>query len=378
MRTIKPIRVLHVVGAMNVGGTETMLMNLLRRIDRARFRFDFVSYGKREAYYDEEIRSLGGRVIRLRRPGSVRELVEALRRHGPYDAVHAHTLFHCGVALTAAAIAGVPVRIAHAHTTDDRRGGVLRAAYFASMRAAIRRYATQRLACSDAAGRFLFGRDSSAYAVFPNAIDPLKFSGEDEGEAERLREAWGLATGIVVGHIGRFIEAKNHKFLIATLRRLVERDVDAKLLLVGDGDLRGEVEALARKEGVVERVRFAGLRDDIASMLRCMDVFAFPSTYEGLGLALLEAQAAGLPCVVSEAIQPEADLGLGLLRRVPLASGPGAWADAVAARAGKRERDRDAIVRAFEARGCSIDAGVARLATLYEGGIDEKRIYRFF
>ncbi|WP_165998213.1 glycosyltransferase family 1 protein [Bacillus sp. Cs-700] len=172
------IKILHVVGAMNRAGTETMLMNIYRNIDRTKIQFDFISYSDFEAHYDKEIVSLGGKVIRLSKTSSIKELYDSIKVNGPYQAVHAHTLFHCGIANAAAALAGVKIRIAHAHTTSDDTTSIARKIYIKFMRILIRSFSTHFLACSKGAGKYLFGGkliNNRRYSYFPNLIDYAPF-----------------------------------------------------------------------------------------------------------------------------------------------------------------------------------------------------------
>lgn len=369
---MQPVRILHIVGAMNRAGTETMLMNIYRNLDRNKVQFDFVSY-KEAAHYDDEIRQMGGKIIKLCKTQSLKELYHAIKEHGPYRAVHSHTLFHCGIVNAAAKLAGVKVRISHAHTTLDKSDTFIRKLYINTMRYVINTFSTDLLACSSAAGRYLFGEkhDRRPVTFFPNLIDYQKFLEIQKKQVDKFKFEQDLEDSIVVGHIGRFIEAKNHRFLLNIIQNAAKKEKKVKLLLVGDGDLRGEIEALARSKGVYERIRFVGLRQDIPTILNSMDVFVFPSIYEGLGLVLLEAQACGLPCVVSEAIQPEADLKLNLVSRLLLADGPDLWADKILELAGKKEHDTGKITNGFEANGYSLPLGISKLMDIYEVTVED-------
>ncbi|WNF35312.1 glycosyltransferase family 1 protein [Bacillaceae bacterium IKA-2] len=363
------IKVLQVVGAMNRAGTETMLMNIFRNIDRSKVQFDFISYSKEEAHYDDEIRKLGGRIIKLNKTQSIYEIVKVIKKYGPYDAVHSHTLFHCGIANIAGKLAGVKVRIAHAHTTLDNSESLLRKMYINSMRKIIRSFSTDLLACSKEAGNYLFGEkglQKQDYTYFPNLIDYSKFFLEQKEVVEGFKVREDLNNSIVIGHIGRFIEAKNHKFMIEIIKSIVKKDRSFRLLLVGDGDLKFQIENLAVKEEISDYIRFVGIRDDVATMLQSMDIFVFPSLYEGLGLVLLEAQACGLPCIVSEAIQPEADLKLGLLTRLSLDDGADMWASKIVDLARKKEENKSKISEAFEKNGYSLSLGISKLIQIYK------------
>ncbi|WP_100012070.1 glycosyltransferase family 1 protein [Lentibacillus sediminis] len=381
----RPARILHVVGAMNRAGTETMLMNIYRNINREHLQFDFVSYSRESAHYDQEIKKLGGNVFHLSKTTSMKELYHVMKKHGPYAAVHSHTLFHCGIANAAAILAGIKIRIAHAHTTEDDSGTFLRRVYIAFMRFIILCSSTKLLACSKGAARYLFGSSvlqMEKYAYFPNVINYEAFLKHRGAEVKKYKMEKGMGNSMVIGHIGRFIEAKNHLFLLDIFKRLLEKDPTIKLLLVGDGELKKYIEKRAKREGIYENITFAGIRDDIDTMLHSMDVFVFPSLYEGLGLVLLEAQASGVSCVVSEAIQHEADVGLNLLWTLSLEEGGEVWAEKIrqAASAGK-ERNAHRVKAAFEQSGYSLDEGVSTLMDIYQiSGREknERHVNRFF
>lgn len=363
-----PKRILHVVGAMNRAGTETMLMNIYRSIDRNKIQFDFISYSQEDAHYDQEIKELGGRVFKLYKTTSISELVNIIKTFGPYEAVHSHTLFHCGIANIAATIAGVKTRIAHAHTTLDRSDSLIRKLYIATMRRIICSFSTHLLACSNQAGSYLFGKqrlEKNNYKYFPNLIDYRPFLRIDSVKVNKLRSDLSLGNRVVIGHIGRFIEAKNHSFLLLILKSLLEKNNEVILLLVGDGDLRRDIELRAKQLGILEHIRFTGVQSDIPTILHCMDVFVFPSIYEGLGLVLLEAQASGLPCIVSEAIQPEADLNLGLMRRLSLTDEVSEWAEIILKVATSKENDRNIIMNGFKNNGYEMNEGISKLRDIY-------------
>ncbi|MDG5472613.1 glycosyltransferase family 1 protein [Jeotgalibacillus sp. ET6] len=377
----KTIRVLQIAGAMNRAGTETMLMNLYRKIDKNKYQFDFVSYSSEKSHYDEEIESYGGKIIRLTNPLSIKQLVAAIKVYGPYDVVHSHTLFHCGIANSAAKIAGVKVRIAHAHTTDDNKASLVRKTYLNSMRQLIHLSSTHYLACSQNAGYFLYGKkaeQSSKYSYFPNSIDfhPFLEPPADE-KIKQIKTKYEIENHLVVGHIGRFIKPKNHLFLLEITSELVKQEPLTKLLLIGEGEEKRTIKQKAKELGLEKNIIFAGLLADVAPLLHCMDVFVFPSIYEGLGLVLLEAQATGLPCVVSDAIQEEADLNLGLITKTALTESPNAWANQILNVAGNKQTDAIKITQAFIHKNYTIPCSLKKLSSIYQnhnGGSHEKYI----
>lgn len=368
MSVLNQSKILHIVGAMNRAGTETMLMNIYRNIDRQKVQFDFISYSQEEAHYDNEIKELGGKVIKLSSTTSVKELINAIKENGPYDVVHAHTLFNSGIAMLAAKKCGIKTRISHAHTTLDNNSSMIRKLYTNGMRFLINKYSTKALACSREAGKYLFGEkeiNKSKYSYFPNLINYEELLHNPENEVIKFKEEYNLNDGIVIGHIGTLKESKNHKFLIEIAKYMTEQNIDVKLILVGEGSLRKELENLTREYNISDRVHILGIRDDINVMLHSMDVFVFPSIFEGLGLVLLEAQAAGLPCIVSEAIQPEADLGLNLFTNLKLDDGVEIWSKHIIKSVNKKEISLDNVSRAFEEKEYSKDRCISKLMKIY-------------
>ncbi|WP_455544260.1 glycosyltransferase family 1 protein [Intestinibacter sp.] len=368
-------KILHIVGGMGKGGTETMLMNIYRKIDRKKIQFDFIYTTNEETYYDKEILELGGNVLRID-PLSIKninkmikQICDCIEKNGPYQAVHAHTLFNCGIAMLASKKSNVDIRVSHAHTTADNEVGLIRKMYISIMRKLILNNSTNLLACSDLAGEYLFGAKNiknSKYSMFPNLISYENIIDIDDNKVEKFKEEYNLSNYLVIGHIGTFKESKNQKFLLEVTKVLKDKNTNIKLLLVGDGGMRDKLESKCKELDIEDRVIFTGIRDDVDVILNSIDVFAFPSTFEGLGLVLLEAQAAGLPCVVSEAIQPEADLKLGLFNNLNLADGAEIWADKIIEVAGKKEIDKKKILKAFDDNGYSNEKCISKLLSIYK------------
>lgn len=366
-----PVKVLHVVGAMNMGGTETMLMNVLRSIDPEQVEFHFLSFSNKEAYYDQEIEQLGGKIIHLNKATSVKDFRELMGKYGPYDVVHSHTLFNCGIANLAAKLEKVPIRIAHAHTTSDNSHSFLRKSYIQLMRFLIKINSTHFLACSQEAASYLFGvsaKKSPKYVYLPNMIDYKALFNPDRKAIEDFKNQYQLEGRFVIGHVGRMTEAKNHKFLIHLINQIKDIQKNAVLLLVGDGELRKELELLVEEKQLQDYVIFTGVQDNVSSAYCNMDVFAFPSLFEGLGLVLLEAQLCGLPCVVSEAIQPEADLGMNLMTTLQLDEGVDSWCDEILEKVHTQEVDLMTKQKALFNKGYTNEQIINRLVNIYQGG----------
>lgn len=329
-----PLRILHVVGGMPRAGAETWLMGVLRKVDPERYRMDFLVHTTEPKAYDEEIRSLGARVLPCLAPSQplryARSFQRIMRDDGPWDIVHSHVHYFSGYALLLARRAGVPVRVAHSHN-DSRRAPSERSAarwlYRLVQRQLIDLNATHGLAVSAGAAEALFGSRwaEDGVRVMPLGIDLASFGGPVD---RSLRAGLGIpADALVLGHVGRLTEQKNHAFLLEVLKEAVARDPRCFGLFVGEGPLRPALEARARALGIHDRIRWTGVRADVPTLLRsCMDVFVFPSLYEGMGLALVEAQAAGLPCLAPEHLPPEVAVTR-RLHLLPLDAGAAAWAE---------------------------------------------------
>jgi glycosyltransferase involved in cell wall biosynthesis len=329
-----PLRVLHVLGALLRAGVETWLVNLIRRADRSRLAMDFLVHTDRTCAYDEEVLASGARIFRCpRRPVAdhLRKVWQAIRTPEPYDVVHSHVHAYSGWVLSLAASAGVPVRIAHSHLdsrSEDRTASGIRRAYLVAMRRLIARHATAGFAVSEEAGKALYGETwgrDPRWSILRCGIDTTVF---DAPPRPGLRAKLGIRDdAIVIGHVGRFDSQKNHAFLVAIAQELAAFEPRAHLLLVGDGPLRGSIEQSVREAGLANRVTFAGIRSDVASLMTgAMDAFVLPSVFEGLPLVVVEAQAAGLPCLVSDAVSPESGVVDGLFWQESLRAPPKIWA----------------------------------------------------
>lgn len=355
-------RVLHVVSTMNIGGAETMLMNLYRALDRGRLQFDFLLFTEERGAYDDEIERLGGRLLRMPLPRhlgsrkSVLVMEQLIRDEGPFLAVHAHVLHASSLALIAASRAQVTNRIAHSHNTSDVGNGVARRLYYAAARMAIRRYSTSLVACGREAGEYLFGRRFDTIGVVVrNGVDIGAIQSVPMIEGENVRRELSVAEDeILLGCVARMERVKNHGFTIQVLRACRDRGLPVRLALVGDGALRLEIEQQVVQSGLTERVSFLGVRRDIPRLLNAFDALLLPSLYEGLPVTLIEAQAAGLPCLVSSHVSDEADLGASLIERLSIED-PELWADGVAKLARACDRSAAMMIAAhsgYDVRDC--------------------------
>lgn len=322
------IRVLHVVTYMGRGGLETMIMNYYRKIDRSQVQFDFLTHRDFKADYDEEITRLGGRIYHLPQldPFSKKYhqlLTSFFQSHPEYRIIHVHQDCMSSVILKDAYQCGVPVRIAHSHSSSqDKNIKYLIKIFYKQF---IPKYATELFACSDAAGQWMFG--SLEYEVLNNAIDAEKYIFNPVVRKEMRHNLEINEDEIVLGHVGRFSFPKNHDFLV-DIFSCVSRKIKAKLLLVGDGDLRSSIERKVKALGISDKVIFTGLRTDVNDLLQAMDVFVFPSHYEGLPVTLVEAQASGLPCVISNMVPKDCKI-TDLVEDISLSKKADVWAERI-------------------------------------------------
>ncbi len=336
---MRPNRILHIVGGMNRGGAETWLMHVLRHIDRKSFQMDFLVHTEQKCAYDDEIRRLGSNIIPCLHPSRPwkygRTFKRILREYGPYDVLHSHTHLFSGFVLRLAHQAGVRIRIAHSHndtSSVQAQAGLYRRLYQKLMKKWVQQHATAGLGCTKNAAAALFGtewKSDSRWKVLSYGIDLTPF--HLSVEPTEIRSDLGIPQdAFVIGHVGNFTEQKNHAFLLKVAAEIARHEPKMRLLLVGDGPLRPSIERQVAQAGISSQLIFTGFRGDVPRlMLGAMDAFIFPSLFEGLGIVLLEAQAAGLPCIFADVVPEEADVIPILLQRLPLTQPPAIWAEAV-------------------------------------------------
>jgi glycosyltransferase involved in cell wall biosynthesis len=330
------MRILHVLGKLDRGGVETWLVQLLRQVDRSRYRMDFLVHTTAAGAYDDEVTALGARIIPCLHPDRplayARNFRTVLKTFGPYDCVHSHVHHYSGYVLLLARLLGVPIRIAHSHTGKlESKASRPRKTYLFLMRMLLAQNATAAIAVSELAGNSLTNswKSKRCWHLLPYGIDMGKFS--DGNSQTNLRHLLGIRSAVpVVGHVGRFVDVKNHGKFVEIAKELFRIDPNIHFLLVGDGPLRPQVEAEIAVAGLKDHFTLTGNRADVPEILQhAIDVFLFPSQYEGLPIALMEAQLAGLPCVASDVITPEAALGPGMVSWLPLTASAADWANTV-------------------------------------------------
>ena len=317
---VKPLRALQLVGHLGRGGDSRLILAAART---GRYHFDYVTHQGADPDLIQRLEEQGSRVFLL--PEDLRQLgplrygwaIYGILRRGNYDLFHCHTGLQSGVALLAAALAGQQRRLCHSHCSAIQRqtSPWKRRLLTPLFRALIGLFATERMACGREAGRFLYGK--RPFRLLPNGIDLELFGRDFRAEGQSLRESWGVAPGEkLLGHIGRLCSMKNQAFTLSLARRLPPES-PLRFVLVGGGPqeeaLRQELETLGR------RVLLLGQREDLPQILAALDGLILPSLPgEGSPLTVLEAQAAGLPCLLSDHVPRDCDGGLGLLQWLPL------------------------------------------------------------
>ncbi len=307
---------------MNRGGAETLIMNLYRNIDRTKVQFDFLTC--KAGVFDSEIRQLGGNVYRIPyvtdvgHSGYIRALKQFLTANREYKIIHSHMDKMSGFVLQAAKKVNIPIRIAHSHNTESE-GRLAQKAYKCFAGGYVTSSATHLYACSHAAANWLFGEKSKQAFILKNGIEADKFQYSQNIREKMRRELKINDDCFVLGHVGRFTQQKNHHFLLDIFVSLNKEVPNSILLLVGDGPLKPKIIERIEKLKLTDNVKLVGIREDIDQLLQAFDLFLFPSLHEGLPVTLIEAQGAGLPCVIADTITNEVDLGIHLVQHLPLA-----------------------------------------------------------
>lgn len=297
----EPIRVLHIVTTMNRGGLETMLMNYYRNIDKSKIQFDFLLHRSEKSDYEDEIKDLGGTIFRIQPLNpfsrSYREELDEFFKSHHYDIVHCHQDCLSSIALGIAKNNNVKIRIAHSHNANqDHNLKYIIKLYYKNK---IYEEATHLLACGKEAGDWMY--NGKKYIIMNNAIETNKFI-YDEELRNKNRKMMNLNDKFVIGHIGRFNKQKNHEFIIDIFNELHKLNSNSRLVLVGTGELEEKIKEKVNRYSLNDFVIFYGLCDKVHEILQSFDVFLFPSLYEGLPVTMVEAQASGLKCFISNKV----------------------------------------------------------------------------
>lgn len=324
------IKVLHVFGVLNYGGAESMMMNLYRKIDRTKIQFDFVVHGNESGNFADEIEKLGGVIYHCPKYKVTNTIKYSnwwgnfFSSHKEYTIIHSHVRSTASVYIPIAKSYGLKT-IVHSHSTSNGKG--MASILKKIMQYPLRYQADYLFSCSEIAGKWLFGKKAlskSNYRQIPNAVDTIKFQYDDDQRRQRRADLGIMDSTIVFGHVGRFHPAKNHMFLLDVFSAIHNFNPNSLLLLVGDGELRSSIENRISELGLSDCVMLLGVQRDIPRLLQAFDVFLFPSKWEGLPVTVIEAQASGIPCFVSNTITR--DVGITeLVEYLPIDKGTDIW-----------------------------------------------------
>ncbi len=350
----EPVRVLHIVGSMHPGGMENFIMNLYRTIDRTKVQFDFIVHQSGDAGYEKEIRDMGGRIYALPRltahPAANLKGLYRIVKDGHYPVVIRHTPNALVAPQVITASRAGAWAVCHSHNTTDPKKLLHKLG-----KLLLRFCKIGRFACSKAAGIWMFGKKECT--VVHNAVDIGKFCFDPEKRA-RIRREFSLEDRHIYGHVANFIASKNHTFLLEIYQEISRMDERAAFFCIGGGELREQMEREAERLGIRDNVFFTGVRHDVDAFLSAMDVLIFPSVFEGLPLTLIEAQAAGLPCLISKAVDAGVKVTDGLITWKSIDEPKEAWAADAAAlyqsSAGRFPDNRDCQQEAIAQAGYDI------------------------
>ncbi|MEY8515928.1 glycosyltransferase [Lachnospiraceae bacterium 29-84] len=301
------INILHVLGGLGSGGAESLIMSVYRKIDITKIRFDFLTRGENDEELVMEIKELGGNVINI--PKFPQKLLENYKRlseffkhnHRKYDVVHIHanSLLYIKPILEAKKY-NMKV-ILHSHNTQSANPLYNMLHYI--NRGRINELCDYRIACSANAGRWMFL--DKKYTFLKNAIDINKFQ-YNENVREKIRNELNITNKFVIGHVGRFVPQKNHQLLVEIYEAFQGKYSDTCLMMIGEGRLEEKIKKLVKRKKIDNSVYFLGKKDNVEQYMQAMDCFLFPSSFEGLGIVLIEAQASKLPIITSRIISTEA------------------------------------------------------------------------
>ena len=363
------VRILHVIGRMNRGGAETMVMNLYRAIDRTQFQFDFVSFSDSKGDYDEEIIALGGKIYQIVSSNPLArmfKLEQFLKTHSEYKIVHCHTLLSNAFHTLAAKRANVPYRISHSHNTRNQTKQSLITKYYENWAIKnIRKNSTHFFACGDEAAGFLFPGIENV-TIIPNSVDARYFASIADNNKDYLRKEFQLTEQtLIILQLGRLNEVKNHVFSIEVAEQLKNAGIDFRMVFAGQGELKETLEQKVKILGLENEIVFLGLRTDVPYLLAGSDIMLMPSLFEGFPVVLVESQASGVPALIADTISKEVDLGTELVYFESLDQSPEIWANSILEISSKKGLGKNRV-SILKKKRFDINESVRTLTDLYK------------
>lgn len=362
-------KILIIIGKLYIGGAERVGRDIGFFADPERFEIHYLVFGSEIGAYEQELAEKGCRIIHMDTPGKnylayYHGLTQLIRRE-KYDVIHAHTMFNSGWAMMAGQQCGVPTRIAHSHSIrGNEKRGIVKNTYEKTMRRLILRYATHYVGCGQSAGEWLFGVEAfrKRGILIYNGIGLARFAYDPDARG-KLRGQLGLEGRFLIGHVGHLAPVKNQKFLLELMPGILKQKPNTMLLLLGDGPDRAMLEEKIRDLNLSDHVRMMGNVSNVEVYLNAMDVFAFPSLYEGMPLAMIEAQTNGLPCVISDRVPKDVHL-TELVTALSLEDSSDRW---IGTLCGAGRSNPEAYAQRMRETGFDTSVMLHRIYALYEG-----------
>lgn len=356
-----------IAASLKIGGAEKVARDIAWFADHTQFRFDYLVFGDMVGQYEQHLIKKGCNVIHVPEPSEnyaayFRSLLRLMRQER-YHAVHVHTMFSAGWAMLAAKIAGVPIRVCHAHSALTDGKSLVKTVYEAVMRALILSCSTDLVACGVKAGQRLYGENVFARKgqLVLNGIDVPAFAYCSENR-NTIRQQLRMENSWIIGHAGHLAEVKNQSFLLELMPLILEKRPNAHLLLLGEGPDRPMLEKKILEMGLEKCVTMTGNVTNVAAYLSAMDVFVFPSLYEGLPLSILEVQANGLPCVISDGV-PEDVFLTELIHPLSLEAPPERWRDEIL---GAERQQPEHYNRQLQNSAYTVENAMEKIYRIYE------------
>ena len=362
MEKEEPIRILQILpGGHICGGIENFIMNYYRNIDRSKVQFDFLVHYEEKGYYDDEILQLGGKIYytNVRKDKKIIKYIKFLNKffkeHKEYKIIHGHMPGLAPIYFMMAKINGVKIRISHSHVNDTEK--TLKGRILKLVIKTIKHFSNVYFACSEDAGKFMYGKRK--FTVIENAIDIDKFS-FDLSKREELRKELELKDEFVLGCVGRFNYQKNHFFLLDIFSEIHKLEQNTKLVLIGEGDLENDIKQKAKELNIEKDILFLGVKKNIQDYYNVFDVFVLPSNFEGVGIVFVEAQANGLKTFASTEVPKEAKVSE-LIHFISLQKEPSYWAKEILS----NKMDRKDVTKEIEENNLSIKKEASKLQNMY-------------
>ena len=369
--------ILHVISCLELGGTETFIMNNYQALNREKIQFDFLVLNEKKHPYSDQIETLGGEIYFAIQP-SAKNLIKFYKKFKSvvandkeYYAVHCHLNSMNAFPLLCAYVCGIRKRISHSHAVNISPKSLLKKILYTVRKWVIRVCGNEFLACSKIAGETLYGKHffNLRGKIINNGIKVENFTKRNSGNIGEIKEKFGILpeNDLVLGNITRFDAIKNQKFILDVFSCILKKNADAVLLLGGiDGGSLEEIEKLIQEYGIGKNVRLIGARSDVSECLKVLDVYLFPSLFEGLGIALLEAQAAGCNCFASTNVPKETDMGLGSVEYIDLDKGADFWAERIILKQAQfKPKCESEIKEGFRKKKYTVDTSITDLLEVY-------------